>query len=495
MQRKFLTNLALLLFLNLLVKPFWILGIDRGVQNAVGSEDYGFYFSIFNFAFLFNMLLDLGITNFNNRNIAQHTHLLQKHFSSIVIMKFMLAVVYTVFIFLMAWVIGYSREQMYILAWVGFNNFLLSFLMYLRSNISGLLMFRTDSILSVLDRVLMIVICGVLLWGQVTGQSFRIEWFVYAQTAAYVLTVAIATTIVVRKAAFRRLKWNRPFFIMIVKQSFPFAVLGLLMSVYNKIDSVFIERLLQGERGYRQVGIFAMGFRLLDAANQFALLFGALLLPIFARMIKMKQKLKSMVKMPFSILFTFGVIAALGSYFYRHEIMELLYSAQPGETAVEFGARTRQAADVFGILMFGFLGTSMMYVFSTLLTANGNLRELNIIAGLGIAVNFSLNIILIPRIEATGAAIASLSTQLFTGIAYLLMVQYIFRFSLSYSFLARLIAFVAGVLVFSVAAREMITDWMAGLMLMVVVSFFLAALLKLLDLKSFITIVKDRNST
>ena len=31
MQRKFLTNLILLLFLNLLIKPFWILGIDRAV--------------------------------------------------------------------------------------------------------------------------------------------------------------------------------------------------------------------------------------------------------------------------------------------------------------------------------------------------------------------------------------------------------------------------------------------------------------------------------
>ncbi len=35
MQKKFITNLALLLLLNLLIRPFWILGIDRAVQNAV----------------------------------------------------------------------------------------------------------------------------------------------------------------------------------------------------------------------------------------------------------------------------------------------------------------------------------------------------------------------------------------------------------------------------------------------------------------------------
>ena len=87
MQKKFLTNLSLLLFLNLLIKPFWVFGIDRTVQNLVGVESFGFYYIVFNFSFLFNILLDLGITNFNNRNIAQNHHLLSKHFSGILLMK------------------------------------------------------------------------------------------------------------------------------------------------------------------------------------------------------------------------------------------------------------------------------------------------------------------------------------------------------------------------------------------------------------------------
>ncbi len=43
MQRRFLLNFALLLVLNLLVKPFYILGIDAGVQVHVGSAVYGTY--------------------------------------------------------------------------------------------------------------------------------------------------------------------------------------------------------------------------------------------------------------------------------------------------------------------------------------------------------------------------------------------------------------------------------------------------------------------
>ncbi len=71
LKRKFVTNLALLLFLNLMVKPFWMFGIDRKVQNVLGAGEYGLYFSLFSLSILLNILLDAGIINFNNRSIAR----------------------------------------------------------------------------------------------------------------------------------------------------------------------------------------------------------------------------------------------------------------------------------------------------------------------------------------------------------------------------------------------------------------------------------------
>ncbi|MDR1112152.1 MAG: hypothetical protein LBL18_00095, partial [Bacteroidales bacterium] len=178
-QKDFIFNICLLLFLNLLVKPIWILGIDVGVQNSVGAANYGLYFAVFNFTFLFNMLLDMGITNFNNRNIAQNAQLLTKHLSGIVALRFLLGGFYMAFIFTVSLIIGYSGFQLQLLFWVALNQFLSSFILYLRSNISALLMFKTDSFISVLDRLIMILLCGVLLWGNVTTQPFKIEWFVY----------------------------------------------------------------------------------------------------------------------------------------------------------------------------------------------------------------------------------------------------------------------------------------------------------------------------
>lgn len=494
MQKKFLTNLALLLFLNILVKPFWIFGIDRTVQNTVGLQDFGFYFTIFNFAFLFNILLDAGITNFNNRNIAQHMHLLNKHFSSLVILKFLLAGFYVAVTFLVALIIGYNAAQMKMLAWVGLNQFLLSLILYLRSNVNGMLMFRTDSFLSVLDRLLMISICAVLLWGNVTGGRFQIEWFVYAQTTAYVLTALIAMAIVMKKAKFRKLHWNSAFFLVILKKSFPFAILVLLMSVYNRVDAVFIERLLEGSEGNRQVGIYAQAFRLLDAVNQFAWLFAVLLLPIYSRMIRRKESLADMVRLPFSLLFTAAVIIVSGSFFYRAEIIGWLYPRGEAESAAEFALKLSESSSVYGILMFGFLGSTTMYIFSTLLTANGNLKQLNMVALAGIALNFLINFLLIPRLLATGAAIASLSTQMFTASAYLFIAQYFFRFKIDLKFLSKLLAYALLTMGFNLISKELPFTWQINFCVMMAAAAISAFSLRLIDIPGMIRQLKNHES-
>ncbi|MBL6950212.1 MAG: oligosaccharide flippase family protein, partial [Bacteroidales bacterium] len=487
----FLTNLGLLLFLNLLIKPFWIFGIDRTVQNTVGVEEYGFYFVVFNFSFLFNILLDFGITNFNNRNIAQHNHLLNKHVSGILVLKLLLVVVYFLFTFLAALLWGFSMDQLKLLVLLGFNQFLISFILYLRSNISGLLFFKTDSILSVLDRFLMILFCGVLLWGHVTKEAFRIEWFVYCQTVAYLITVLIALYIVIRKANFRKLNWNWLFFLMIIKKSMPFALLVLLMMFYTRLDPVLLGSILEGRLGNEQAGVYAHGFRLLDAATMIAFLFAILLIPIFSKMLKQKESVEQMLKLSFTLIITVAVIVSSVSFFYSQEMMELLYNDD-----------ISQSVPVFQLLMMGFVAISTTYIFGTLLTANGNLKELNIIAVISLGINLAINILLIPHLMALGSAIASLTTQFFAAAAQVVLVQRIFRFRVNYSYIFTLLSFVGGVILVVYLSRQFTISipgipedlgWLLNFALALITSLLLAVILRLLHFRSLIGILRQES--
>ncbi len=399
-QKDFIVNLMLLIFINLLIKPFWLFGIDLGVQNRVGPADYGLYAAIFSFTFLFNAMLDMGINSFNNRNIARYNHLLQKHFSGILGLKLLLGVIYLMITFIVGIAIGYEGLQVKLLFWISINQFLNSFVLYLRSNISALLMFKTDALLSVLDRLLAILICGVLLWSNWVKQPFGIEWFVYSQTAAYIIAVGIAFGVVVYNSGFRKPTWNRPFFLMILKKSFPFALLYLLMACYSRTDSVMIERLLPSSIAAYETGIYASAFRLLDALVMVSYLFSVILLPLFSKMLKMREDIRSIVRTSFSLLFYFSVTTTILLITYRFPILNLLYPDHGAETA-----------GVFLFLIPCLIPISFTYIFGTLLTANENLKWLNIISVAGIIVNFILNFILIPRLHAEGAAITSLTTQ------------------------------------------------------------------------------------
>lgn len=477
MQKKFITNLALLLFLNLLIKPFWILGIDRSVQNAVDAESYGTYFALFNFSFLFNILLDLGITNFNNRNIAQNNHLLNKHVSSIILLRLLLAALYMVVTVIVALILGYTADHLKMLLVLGVNQILISFILYLRSNIAGLHLFKTDSFISVLDRLIMISICALLLWGGVTDNHFKIEWYIYAQTAAYLITALITLVIVIDRARLKKLTWSPAFFMMILKQSYPFAILVLLMTFYNRIDTVMIERIL--DNGAEQSSIYASAYRLLDAANMIAYLFAGLLLPMFSKMIKERSRLDELVKLSFSLLIVPSAIVALASYFYSTEMMELLYDKH-----------TEESAEVFSILMFCFIPVSTTYIFGTLLTSNGNLRELNIMASLGMLFNILVNFVMIRRYEAVGAAFTSFVTQFLTAVFQVIMSQMVFRFKVNYGFLARLIIFLGGVFLFGFVSGLMPFDWPIRMFIFAAVSGVWAFITRILSIKGLYGILK-----
>jgi O-antigen/teichoic acid export membrane protein len=152
----------------------------------------------------------------------------------------------------------------------------------------------------------------------------------------------------------------------------------------------------------------------------------------------------------------------------------------------------QQSATIYGLLMFCFLATSTMYVFSTLLTANGSLKQLNLVAFIGILVNFSLNIILIPKLMATGSAIASLVTQAVTAASHVILVQWYFKFKVNWRYLGVLAIYTSVVILLSYFSRELPFTWLVNLALVVAVSFAIAFAIRLISLKSIWLILKDR---
>lgn len=488
MQKKFLTNLGLILLLNLLIKPIYVLGIDKAVQSQVGTAAYGIYFAVFNFSFLLTILLDFGITNFNNKNIAQNNHLFTKHFSSLFTLKLLLAVIYIVVVVVVGLAIGYDTRLMKLLLIQGFNMFLLFFINYLRSNLAALHLFKTDGLISVLDRSIMIIACIFLLNSGVFYSEDGIMYFVYVQTGSLLISTAITFFIIVRKTHSFKLSWNWPFSLMILKKSFPFAILTLLMSFYNRIDSVMIERILID--GDVQSGIYAQGFRLLDAANMIAFLVAGVLLPVFSRMLKHKESVESLVKLISTLLLTPAIVIGIGCLFYNTELIGRLYPQHPNETAEIYARHLNESSKIFGLLMLSFIAICTTYIFGTLLTANGNMKQLNYMAASGMILNIILNYILILRFEAFGSAMSSMFTQFLTAGIQVFIAQTIFKFKVNWRLINTFITFLVGVIAINYGSKMLHFDWRISFALMVVSCGLWAFITGIISVKSMFRILK-----
>ncbi len=472
MQRKFIQNLAFLVLLNLLIKPFWLLQIDRTVQNRVGPEEYGLYFALFNFSYLLQIILDLGISNYNNKNIAQNRHLLGKYLPNILIIKSFLALLYFALTLFIAYLWQYNMIEFKMLAVLAFNQILASAVLFFRSNLAGLHLFKLDALFSVLDRFLMILICSILLWGNITSTPFQIEWFIYAQTASLGIAAILSAWMVLYRAKKVVFQWNYKLLYVILRQSYPFAILGILMTVYTRIDGVMIERFspVQPER---EAGLYANAYRILDATNMVSYLFATLLLPIYSRMIKLNQSTVTVTRLSVKTLLIPAIIFCITACFFRESIMYGLYKYTITYSTI-----------IFGMLIFTFIPMSSGYIFGTLLTANGSLKILNISAAIGVGLNIILNYFLIIHYQALGATVATVATQYLVAVIQLYYAVKIFRYRISMSVIAKVAGLILGVIIINYGMQLTGLQWVINFFLTLGVGALLGIILNLIDVKA-----------
>jgi O-antigen/teichoic acid export membrane protein len=424
MRLKFLHNIGFVLLVNLTVKPFWIFAIDRQVQNLAGPEAYGSYYAVLNFSLLLSALLDVGISNYNARRIAIDREIGLSDLPQLLGMKLLLFGSYLGLTLGASLLLGYTQTTLLWLLLICFNqgiNFLNG---YLRSNLSGLHLFKLDGLLGVLDKLLMSAGALPLVLGYSYGSGHLLSDFILVQLTAYMLTSLVLFLIISQKTPIR-LKFERQAQWRLLQQTMPFATLGVLMGLYTKIDAVMLDSMLAN--GAYEAGIYAASYRLLDAMAMVPILMSGVLLPQFSSLMAKNELAPAFVRTSALLLGGIGFLAALVLLLHTDFVLQTLYTHN-----------SPAQSEVFGWLMLSFIPLSMNYVFGTLLTAAGSMRRMNFLALGGLGINLLLNIWLIPVKGAVGAAMATGLTQLFILVGQFLSCYHRFKWQLDKRFMLRI---------------------------------------------------------
>lgn len=379
-----------------MVKPFWVLGIDRTVQNTVGHEAFGIYQALLNVTIIFQIVLDFGLQAYNTRVLTKSPKAMSNLFPNLVVIKLLFALIYVGIVFSSGLILGYSSQSFILLATLCLMQIAASLLLFFRSNISALQHFKTDSIFSIIDRLLAIGILGFLLFSAFkTSHPFRIEWYAEVQAIALLISAAIAFYICTRLG---KINWgyiNFKKIRIIIKQSLPYALTIFLMAMYLRVDAIMLEKISADPS---LTGKFAASFRILEVSNNMTgVLIAGLLLPMYAKMIAAKEDYQSLIRLVTKLLVPFSLLLMVVCCFWSLDILNLF----------KYRDINQNDSKILFWLMATFPLHCINYIYSTALTANGNIKTILYISLAALLLNMGLNYFMLQAENPLNAVIVA----------------------------------------------------------------------------------------
>lgn len=248
----------------------------------------------------------------------------------------------------------------------------------------------------------------------------------------------------------------------IFKEALPLALTSVFILVYFRVDMVMLE--LMG-KGFKEIGWYGAGIRIIDAIGMVpALVMGAMLPVLSSLAPKDRPGLKKLFSQGQRLLWMLGLPAAVGLWVVRGQAAVLIYGQGYAPTARAFWW-------LAPVLVFLFMNHLQLGV----LTALGRQRLCALATGVCVLVNVLLNLALIPGYGFVGAAAATLATEfvLFGQCAWFIrgelggtgLIRHAIKPALATGFMA-------GVLVFS-------HDWPLAVMIPFAMAVYGGALLAL----------------
>ncbi|MEN9699716.1 MAG: hypothetical protein RLZZ301_914 [Bacteroidota bacterium] len=425
-ERSFYSNLFFSLGLNLIVKPVAIFAIDAAVQKEVGAE-YGLYFAFFNLSLILSIVFDLGINNLSIKTAAQEMEQAKSRFTSILYLRFLLMLLFIFGLLGSAFFLKLTWDTYKLLLILGLNQFLIANIAFFRSYFAGLHWFRLDALFSVLDRLLLIFSMGYLIYLYPDGNKMvHIDTYAFFQFACYGLSFVVSglTLLFVVKPPFKLPSIRS--LLPVIRQAFPYALLIVLMTLYTRSDALLLLHYSRPYIGAQEVSNYARAFRIIDALYMFAMVFAGLLFPMFAKMIAHKPaEIAPLLSKSSKLLLGSSIAFIMFTFVHGDLIMGLIYGP-----SVEYQV---SSIDSLCFLSIAFFGMASNLIYGSLLTANGSLKALNTISFIGVLINVSLNVIVLPQMHfahAVGAASSAAITQLIVAAAQAIYCKRLFQLPL-----------------------------------------------------------------
>jgi len=361
----------------------------------LGVENFGILSFALALASILEILSDLGLNILMTRDVARDNSLTQKYFKNIIGIKLILLVILVSGTVLGLNLMSYPQNEISVIYIILFMLIFNTFSGVFYSLFQAYEKLEYQSIANILNSILMLA--GVLLIIKFNSGLILLS-ILYALIGGLVLLFYVYISLTRFKFPRPRFEFDFNFWKPTIAQALQFGLIGVFTTIYVWIDSVMLSFMA----GNEAVGIYNAAYRIVLILLFIPIVINAAVFPVMSRLYRSSSdslqkitekyfKFMLLISMPMGILITF----------FAGNIILLLFGNQyyPSVIALQI---------LIWATVLTFINSSYVQLFQS----SDKQMTVTKIAFIGMIINISLNLLLIPKYSYIAASFNTLVTEL-----------------------------------------------------------------------------------
>lgn len=374
--------------------------------SYLGPYRTGQYQFVLSLVTIFGVIIDLGISQYVTKKIAEDATQAAKYFYNFLTAEVVLAGLVYALMVVFVYARGYDAEVRHATMVAGAGVFLYGLTVPFLTVLSGFQDMRKVALNNfVVSFVNVLVILSAVYFkhsivylaiNQVLSSSFSLLLY-YGHVRKHLPDLRLVRAFAhFDFALLKKMLWAAA----------PFALLVSFSTIYNRIDVVLVTKFL----GYAQTGLYTTAYKVVDLTNFFPAVVSHSLYPALAALMakralgEVRLTLEKYIRLMVAVALPLGVGGSLLS-------RQLILVLTSGD------ARFLPAAPVLAILVWAIV-ILFIYVTANSLVVSQLTRWAVIVTGVNVVINIAGNILLVPRYGIQAAAVMTVVSEALQGIFY-----------------------------------------------------------------------------
>lgn len=371
----------------------------------LGAEGFGVLSFALAFTVIFGVFADLGLRQLTVREVARNESLARKYLGNVAVMKVILVILTFGLIALTINLLGYPELTIKVVYLIALSVIFNSFNNMFYSIFQAYEKMEYQSLAQILNSALMLASALFAI-----SQGFGIIGFALIYSIVTAIVLLYNFIICMWKFIRPKLEIDWVFWKDTIKKALPFGLTGIFVTMYHYVDSVMISYMV----GNTEVGLYNAAYRIAFTFSLISEVYFTALFPNMSRWyIKEKETLKQAFNISFKLMLYTGLIVGIMITFFSDYIIRVIFGR-------EFLSSISLLKILIWSISLSFVNTSLAIMLDV--TNNQHLNSLRVF--IGVLFNIVLNLFLIPRYGALGAAVATLVTRIFIMVLVLLLLKY-----------------------------------------------------------------------